>query len=113
MAAPFAWPEAKALVKIPRANKAQSAVIQLPILSVAPLLLNIGLLLLAWGFPPSGWMLTVLAHGSLRCSAAGNRRPTAVPQLLLPDANGPKWHFPQENSTLHDARKGYLIVESL
>jgi hypothetical protein len=32
--------------------------------------------------------------------------PIAVPQLLYPETTALKWHFPQENATLHDARKG-------
>jgi hypothetical protein len=30
----------------------------------------------------------------------------AVPQLLYPETTALKWHFPQENVTLHDAGKG-------
>jgi hypothetical protein len=31
--------------------------------------------------------------------------PIAVPQLLYPETIALKWHFSQENATLHDARK--------
>jgi hypothetical protein len=39
-------------------------------------------------------------------SLKGFQRPTAVPQLLYPETTSLKWHFPQENATLHDASKG-------
>jgi hypothetical protein len=39
--------------------------------------------------------------------------PTAVSQLLYPKTTAIKCHFPQENDTQHDARKGTLIVEPL
>jgi hypothetical protein len=38
---------------------------------------------------------------------------TAVPQLLYSETTAIKWHFPQENATLHNARKSTLIVEPL
>jgi hypothetical protein len=34
------------------------------------------------------------------------KRDTAVSQLLYLEATALQWHFPQENATLHDARKG-------
>jgi hypothetical protein len=37
----------------------------------------------------------------------------AVPQLLYPGTTDLKWHFPQENDTLHTVCKGTLIVEPL
>jgi hypothetical protein len=37
----------------------------------------------------------------------------AVPQLLYSETTALKWHFPQENATLRDARKGTLIMEPL
>jgi len=33
-------------------------------------------------------------------------RLTAVPQLLYSEITALKWHFPQENATLHDIGKG-------
>jgi hypothetical protein len=33
--------------------------------------------------------------------------------LLHPETTALKWHFPQENATLLDARDGTLIVEPL
>jgi hypothetical protein len=46
-------------------------------------------------------------------TAEENAAITAVPQLLYPKTTALKWHFPQENATLHDARKGTLILEPL
>jgi hypothetical protein len=39
--------------------------------------------------------------------------PTAVSQLLYPEATVAKWHFPQENATLRRSNKGTFTVEPL
>jgi hypothetical protein len=49
--------------------------------------------------------ICVFAAESKRHSLCA-RAATAVPQLLCPGAAAFKWHFPQENATLDDPRKG-------
>jgi hypothetical protein len=57
---------------------------------------------------------TVIHRSSEAFLAKINRSlPTAVPRLLYSETTSLKWHFPQENATLHDAREGTCIVEPL